>query len=406
MTNAAPSGQSMQRRTLVIVLLGAIWAVAVAFALVSLSRAGALPEGPDEWTYDWRTLFFSPQTDQPRNDIAIIVINEDSMAEYDYISPVDRGLVATLLRALDSAGPKAIGLDFIYDRHSEEAKTQQLIEAMRDVDAPLVVGAIDARGRGFDQENIEYQENFIRRMGRDAGHVYLGREDQRLKIGDQVIRYMGERSPEPPYRESFAQVLAEKTHGVPKPPATRYISWQLPPENGDLFPLFNVPRHQPGSDPDVILPESWRPALRDKIVLIGGDFVNRDKHLTPLSVADHSKMPGVKIHAQILAQLIDGRSLQTISRMQEIILLTMVGFLGFLFNRRIRSTRYEWAFYFGGIGGLVIMGLVLFSAFSIIAPSTTLFFAWTLGVTGGHYASRLLAGADQAGYGRDEQKTT
>ena len=47
----------------------------VAFALIGLSRADVLLEGPDEWTYDWRTLFFSPVADEARRDIAIILID-------------------------------------------------------------------------------------------------------------------------------------------------------------------------------------------------------------------------------------------------------------------------------------------------------------------------------------------
>jgi CHASE2 domain-containing sensor protein len=390
MTGAVYREEHLPRRPALAIFMGVVWSVMVAFALIGLSRAELLREGPDDWTYDWRTLFFSPVADEARQDIAIILIDEQSMAEYDYLSPIDRGLVASLLRGLDQARPRAIGVDFIYDRKSEEAKTQTLIEAMRSVGAPLIIGAIDGRVKGYGEENLKFQEAFLSRAGLDAGHVFFAREEDKLKIGDQTVRFMGERSTSPPYRESFAKVLAGKAGVRVSEPATRYISWLLPPPGDDLFPLFRVPRHAPGSPPEIILPESWRAALKDRIVLIGGDFVDRDKHLTPLAIADGAKLPGVVVHAQILAQLIDGRSIYTMPWFDELLLLIAVAFLGFLLSLRWRIKRFGWQLYLGGLVALIGLGSILFVFFNIIAPSTTLFFAWTFGVTGGHYAPRIL----------------
>jgi adenylate cyclase len=131
-------------------------------------------------------------------------------------------------------------------------------------------------------------------------------------------------------------------------------------------------------------------------VLIGGDFVDRDKHLTPLSIADGARLPGVVVHAQILAQLIDGRSLYTMPWLNELLLLIAVAFLGFLLSLRWRIKRFGWQLFFGGLVVLIGLGSILFVFFNIIAPSTTLFFAWTFGVTGGHYMPRILQRAHSA----------
>jgi CHASE2 domain-containing sensor protein len=397
MAEAVQTTGVTKRRSRFYLLTGFVWSLIVAGALVALSQASFLPEGPDEWTYDWRTLFLSPEAESARSDIAIIVINEESMAEYDYVSPVDRGLMASLLTGLDAAQPKVIGIDFIYDRKSEDAKTQTLVDTMKTINSPVVFGAIDRRVRGFSEENFDYQQNFIAETGRDAGHVFFAREQETLKIGDQVVRFMGEDSPEPPHLPGFAQLVADKAGIAPHTPETPFISWQLPPPGDDLFTLFRIPRHEPGSPPDVVLPESWRPALKDKIVLIGGDFVARDKHLTPLSILDGARLPGVMVHAQILAQLIDGREIRTIDWPTEMILLLIVAFAGYLFSRRWQIRKYDWFLYFVGIFVLVIIGIVMFWAYSLIAPSTTLFFAWTLGVTGGHYLPRLTKESQLAG---------
>jgi adenylate cyclase len=371
-------------------VLGVIWACGVALVLTVASLAGVSPEGPDEWTYDWRTLFFSQRAEQPRDDIAIILIDEESMRDYDYISPIDRGLVAKLLQGLDAAGPRAVGLDFIYDRKSEEGKTQALIDAIRTMRAPIIFGAIDRRIRGIRAEDLKYQDDFIAKTGREAGHVFFARQLDQLKIGDQVVRYMGERSPAPPHRKSIAQLLVEKVGATsPSEPATPYIAWLLPPRGADLFPLFRVPRHNPDAGPEAILPESWRQALHGKIVLIGGDFVDRDKHLTPLSVLDGAKMPGVVVQAQILAQLRDGRSIHEVPWRTELALLTLIAVLGFAVSRLLHVERRELLIYFGGLAALVLLGAVMFSNYAVIIPTTTLFFAWTAGVAGGHYSGMM-----------------
>jgi len=368
-------------------LLGVLWACVVAAGLTGASLLGVSPEGPDEWTYDWRTLFFSQSADRPREDIAIILIDEESMREYDYISPIDRGLVAKLLQGLDTAAPKAVGLDFIYDRRSEDDKTEALINAIKTMRSPIVFGAIDGRIRGFKAEDLRYQEEFIAKTGREAGHVFFARQLDQLKIGDQVVRYIGERAPAPPHRKSIAQLLVEKSGATaPMEPASPYVAWLLPPPGSDLFPLFRVPRHRPDAPAETILPESWRQALRGKIVLIGGDFVDRDKHLTPLSVLDGAKMPGVVVQAQILAQLRDGRSIHEVPWQTELALLAVVALLGFIVSSFISVKRYDWLVYFCGLAALVALGVAIFSVYTVIIPTTSLFFAWTAGVTGGHYA--------------------
>lgn len=390
MTEAIHTGTDTQRQNRLTLMLGVAWAILLAFGLTILSIANVLPEGPDEWTYDWRTFFFSPSAEGPRKDIAVILINDTSLSEYDYVSPVDRGLIATLLKALDAAEPRAIGLDFIYDRKSDEAKTQRLVETIRTLKSPIVFGSIDLRVRGFTQENIDYQERFIKATGRDAGHVFFARQEDQLKIGDQTVRYFGDSSDKWP-RKSFTETIAHKAGAASFDPVTPYIAWVLPPEgNDDLFTLFRVPRHAPGGNPDAVLPPSWRTALKGKIVLIGGDFVDRDRHLTPMSVWDGAKMPGVLVQAQILAQLLDGRAIHMFAWQYEALLLAIVAFIGFLFTYRSGTKRYDWVLYVCGLGALIVLGIVLFYAFSIIAPTTTLFFAWTLGVTGGHYIPKLL----------------
>ena len=61
--------------------------------------------------------------------------------------------------------------------------------------------------------------------------------------------------------------------------------------------------------------------LSDRMVLIGGNFSDRDQHLIPLSVTDGRRYPGLFVHAQILAQIMDERSLSTLSKPLQFVVL-------------------------------------------------------------------------------------
>ena len=45
----------------------------------------------------------------------------------------------------------------------------------------------------------------------------------------------------------------------------------------------------------------------NKIVIIGGLFPDIDRHLTPLTARANELQPGAVIHAQIAAEMVDGR---------------------------------------------------------------------------------------------------
>jgi len=290
-------------------LVGAIlFSILAGLALAAASRAHLLPAAPDKFTYDWRTYFLTERAERPRDDIAIILINEQSLTGYDYLSPIDRGLIAELVKLADAAAPKAIGLDLIIDRPTEPAKDGALADAIRLAKAPVILGAADSRA-GEDPGALAYQEAFIASTKRPAGHIFFGAQQNRLTLGDQAVRFMLPPSSEPPFRPAFARLLADIDGKKPEPKSD-YIFWVRPPASGgaELFPTFTVPPHR-GDAKGSALPESWRAALKGKIVLIGGAFSDRDRHLTPLTVAAPAPIHGVEVHAQILAQLRDGRSI-------------------------------------------------------------------------------------------------
>ena len=369
------------------IIAGLLFSVLAGLVLVAASRAKLLPAAPDKFTYDWRTYFLAEQAPHPRDDIAIIRIDERSLTGYNYVSPIDRGLIAEIVKRVDEAGAKAIGLDVIVDRPTEPQKDAALAEAIRQAHAPVILGAVDGRG-GESAEGLAFQEDFIAKTGRQAGHIFFAAERDDLTLGDQAVRFMLPPS-QHPHRLSLAQALADLDGKKPEP-ASPLIFWRRPPASGgaDLFTAFTVPPHRDGdgNPKGSVLPESWRGALAGKIVLIGGGFRDRDLHLTPLTVASREPIHGVGIHAQILAQLRDGRSIHEMPWWVEFLIAAAVAGLGVYAARR-------WTLSGSGLISTVIAflaivtgGSLLFWLTHIALPSATLFLAWAAGLFAGNWA--------------------
>ena len=103
------------------------------------------------------------------------------------------------------------------------------------------------------------------------------------------------------YPKSFARLLAE-ADGKDVSDAGDPIPWTLNSSAGTNA-FFIIPAR------DVLAKTSSAIAgLRDRIVLVGGDFQNREVYRVPLSVRTGDEMTGLMIHAHILAGMLDRRA--------------------------------------------------------------------------------------------------
>ncbi len=365
-------------------------AVLVALVLLAIGRLMNLPElirAPDAWFYDLRTAMFSPRAAAPRDDITVVLIDDESLGEgYTSRSPVDRGLQATLVKGLALNGAKAIGLDFLYDRKTSPEADGALLKALKETrSTPIVLGAIDPVWAGETTKSVQTQEDFLKAAGHTAAHIYFARQGARFTVGDQVVRYWLGPSPNPPNRKGLAQALAEATgHPVRLDEAeNQLIAWQRPPEGGGYaypFRLLKVKAHRPGAPIEDMLYPGWEGYVKDRIVLVGGGFEDIDRHLTPLTAADHKAVPGVTVHAQILAQFLDGRQVERSSVYGDFLMLVVAFMAG-------ASVATLWGWRSGDfqvwlVGGLAVLiaGAAAFGSLGIIIPSGALYLAIVAGV--------------------------
>ncbi len=374
MTNEAQSGRPA-RRTLRRPL-------SLATSLAALTLLASLVFAPavapwllrfDHWTADWRTAYLSPAAAKPHPRIAIVAITDETLKDLPS-SPIDRGLLARLVDAIDAAGPRAIGVDIFFLKKTEEAKDEALIAALRDAKAPVVLGAIDERGE-LSAERVQFQADFLARTGREAGYLNLRTEK------DGVVRYGARAHPGSSYPKSWPRLLAE-AEGMPAQDTGAPIRWTLP--GPDATPAFDVILAH-----DLLGPSSATQAQRlsGRIVLIGGEFKQppRDRHRIPLSVRDGNDIAGVAIHAHILAGLLNpGNALGELSPVATRLLLVVLGCAGLLLG---------WMFWRSGDRGLtsstfatlllVGVDVLLFTQFNLLMPFTLGLVAWLAGVTAG-----------------------
>ena len=248
---------------------------------------------------DWETAALLPA--EPQNpDIVVVAITEDTLEQFPYRSPVDREYLSNLLTTLAARGPRAIGLDLLFDQPTEKAKDDLLRNTLGSLKVPMVVSYTDTKGN-INDEQKKFLDAFVPMRLRAFSTLATDQFD--------TVRwtYPGRNLADGSYLRGFAGALAAKV-GVDTPIPGRLvdIAWHGSPSRDvpafKLFPSQIVPA----------LPADW---FKDKIVLIGTKLSLVDRHRTPFSTVftgDEGMLPGVVIHAHSLAQILEGRQIPAV----------------------------------------------------------------------------------------------
>lgn len=263
-------------------------------APVLLVRAAPFLQGIENWVADYRVATMTPaQPQQP--DIVIAAITEDTLARFPYRSPVDRAFLAAVLRTLEAKGAKAVLLDVLLDQPTEPGKDQALATAIRDLTIPLVVSHGGA-AEGLTEAQVAYIDAFVPPDRR--GWANLVKDNL-----DGTVRWIFPGKPAPDGHWQAGVVPAMAAHlGLTAPTVLTPVAWRGRPDAATA-PFRQFPAHAVS-----VLPAAW---FKDKIVLVGADLSDRDRHVTPFRTAfagNAGVLPGIIIHAHSLAQLLEGRT--------------------------------------------------------------------------------------------------
>ncbi|MFZ4806860.1 MAG: CHASE2 domain-containing protein [Hyphomicrobiaceae bacterium] len=364
------------RLPLLQVLLG-IGAIVCVVALLALPSFAPWLSRLDYWTADWRTAYLSRNGPTAHPRVTVVTINDDTLKDYAS-SPIDRGLLARIVKAIDAAGAAAIGIDVFFLKATEPDKDAALVAAVRNARAPVVLGAIDERGalQGFQRQ---FQAAFLAEMQRPAGYLNLRHER------DSVVRYTASPAPGSAFPKSFARLLAEAVGAPTADDAGKPIAWLLQAADGAeaylRIPAQDLLAASAGAAPA----GAPLPDLKGRIVLLGGDFPLRDRHRVPLSVRDGEPVPGVLIHANVVAGLLEpGRAIRELTPATVRILLGVVAAAGFLLGWALWQSGavrlVGWSF---ASAVLVAIDAFCFVKMQTLLPFTLALVAWVAGLTAG-----------------------
>ena len=327
----------------------------------------------EHWTGDKRTALFAyrPETQHP--NIALVTITHETMAAYPYRLPINRSLLAALVTALDNAGARTIGLDFLFLKSTEPRRDDELVAAIKASNTPVVVAAADKRV-ALKPRFYGYQKEFLAKTGAVPGYANL------QTGGDNIVRYVSPPS-DPMFPVSFARALVVPQAKSEDVVGRRRIAWSgLPKDGNERF--FAIPAHVLLSPTGSLTPVA--PALlgrfKDKIVIIGGDFVDVDRHETPMQAwQSHEDVAGMTIHAQVAAQMLDGRAIVHLARPYLLALFIALAFFAAWFG--VRHGFLAYSLYASAASIMVVCGdIVLYRFSQTIIPFGGCLLALVLGV--------------------------
>src|SRR5262249_18549619 len=305
---------------------------------------------------DLRTAAMSDRLPSQHPLVAIVGVSDATLNDYKMRLPIDPGLLARTIDAIDAAGAKAIGLDVLFVRTARPDNEGELIAAIRRAKAKIVLAAADERV-GLSAEQRERQQAFLRDALRPAGFANLAVER------DFIVRFKAQPFPGSAFPKSFAEALAENA-GYASASRRRRLAWLRAPADGSA-PFLTLSAEtllRPAGDP---LLNAARQGLRGKIVILGGTLSDIDVHRTPLA-----PLHGALIHAQILAGILDARSIGQIEGDSLALPLTLAAItgLGFLVGWSFRYRRRGLIASGVATAVIIVVDTIVFWQFRIILP--------------------------------------
>lgn len=261
--------------------------------------------------YDLRSFAMAPQVGQdPR--IQIVAYTDQTLINVRKRSPLDRGLLARALRTLDGMGARAIGIDILFDQPQDEDR--QLVSALRAMNTPTFVAyANEATNKNdINFEQRQYLESLVAELrGSNARPASV-----RLSNDYGATRVWPSIEPGLPPLLGRAMVAAGG-NGEDRDFAgyTGSIRYLRPNSDAPVFSSVPIDLFAALDDPDMAA--ALAAQVRGRYVLIGGQIVDTDQVTTTLTSYTGTTVPGIEVHAAMIAQMLDGARRQPVSGWQR-----------------------------------------------------------------------------------------
>lgn len=255
--------------------------------------------------YDVRATYAMERVEEdPR--ILLVVYDENTLFDTGVRSPLDRAILARALANIDAMGARGIAIDILFDQPT--AEDGALSEALAGMRTPTFLALVSS-----DHNELEItprQEDFLAAFIAGPANPNVRATSVYFRADEDNVMRNWTRQPDdlPPL---MANSLAPGNDRYR--PHQGSIIYRLPTyADGAVFtqlPIdFFADRDLAGSLADVV---------RDRYVLIGTDLQDRDQFETPFTrITTGGTIPGLAVHAHLLAQMLDGFMLDAISPWQ------------------------------------------------------------------------------------------
>ena len=244
--------------------------------------------------FDLRVVATAPSSDQdPR--VVMVVFKDETLEHTGRRSPLDRALLAKALTNLDALGPKAIGIDILIDQ--PEPEDAQLVAALRGMRTPTHLGFASNATNPTDV--FLFQEAFERDFHARLAGTNSTSASVRVEMdADGVVRHwpVHPKSEPPLLSVSMAPHAPgfEGYQGALRFRKAKFVGRPLYAE----FPidLFAQP----------LMASMFKRFVAGRYVLVGADISDIDRVANPATFLTGEKPPGLKVHADLLSQVLDG----------------------------------------------------------------------------------------------------
>ena len=295
----------LARRIVTIVFV--LFAIFIARSSWDLEIAGrdipgvkAFMRNAERALYDTRSLTASLRKPVEQDQRIILVpFTPDTQRTTGERSPLDRTTLANALTNIDKMGAKSIGIDILIDQAQPDDPL--LVKALHDMKTPVWLGFATNAHNSFDVD--VWQQEFMANFVKQIGNPNVRKTSIRLEAdNDNVMRnWPAQYRDLPPFMPvaMTGMTRAENYRGS--------VLYRAPVRLRHAGPARGL--HQP-ADRSLATPEGAAMLgneVKGKYVLIGGDLPDLDQFDTPASLLSNEPTTGLKIHATMIAQLLDGR---------------------------------------------------------------------------------------------------
>lgn len=295
----------MQLAATVLVLIAAVFIARFSWVLPDGKVPTPLTGEAERALYDLRAYYAADLVEQD-DRIVLVVYTDQTLIAARKRSPLDRGLLARTLATLDAMGAKAIGIDILFDQPQDE--DAQLIAALRGMQTPVAIAYANVATNRDDlvYEQQLYLEEFQGQLAGTrvrAASIRLDNTFGATRVWPNLVEGLPPLLGRAMLDDAGADIAGfDGYEGALDYRRSKFVD----------APLFASIQIDLLADPDPEILPFLADQIRGKYVLIGGDIVDYDRVETTFTSINGEVPPGLAVHAEIIAQMLDGRVLQPI----------------------------------------------------------------------------------------------